>query len=155
MYIKVKDRAKAYGNKGKMAVSERQVLETKRSDLKATLDPNENASLGRVNKPMIQSELQEIEKRLLDDDSKVVRSKDKDGLLSKKAALETFIKENVPPLRIQKAREGTPEYDEALRWGRQATEPFVVDKCHEYQDICRRLDPHNPLAGDIEKVVGW
>ena len=40
MYIKVKDRAKAYGNKGKMAVSERQVLETKRSDLKATLYPN-------------------------------------------------------------------------------------------------------------------
>lgn len=156
MRVTVSSRAsKVLGNKGKMSVSERQVLEEKRQDLKTMVDPKENESLDRVDKFKAESEIKEIEERLMKDDDSNAKGKDRDVLARRKVELEQFIKENVPTLRIQRARDGTPEYDEALRWGKSASDPKVVLACQEYQDIDRRLNPGDPNAGDIEKVVGW
>ena len=63
------------------------------------------------------------------------------------------IKKRVPPMSIQRAKPGTPEYNKAITWGVEAMKPETTKMCEEFQSLSRSLDPDNPDAGSIEALM--
>jgi len=152
MLVTVKTRAKAGGNKGKLATDERQGLLEKKQELEQlTKDISYEGNIS--DKGEIQEKLNRVNTQLAKDDEIIAKGKDKDWLVKRSRTLEGYIKTHVPSLSLQRAKKGTPEYAQALELGRKALDPAVVEACNEYRDIERRLDPENPDAGSIENLV--
>jgi len=151
MIIRVKKRSAAYGNKGKLASGDRQLLVDQKQELE-----NQKKDISYENiteKGEIQEKLDMVNDRLAKDDGLIAKGKDKDSLVARSKELAGFIKIHIPPLHIQRAVKGTPEYEQALKLGEKALQPTIVDACNEYQDIERRLNPDDPKAGSIEVLV--
>jgi len=156
MRVHVKKRENLLKNKGKMSTGERQVLEEKRSDLRMALAEMKENESTVGDKSRIEKEVKEIEMKLgHDDESSHTSPKERDVLQARKLELAEQIKKVLPPMRLQRAKDGTPEYDTALSNGAAASDPAFVNLCRDYQDVSRRLEPGNPQAGDLEAVVGW
>ena len=155
MDIIVRKRGKSYTPskfKGKMSVGERQALKEKQMDLEAQLK-DISADTALHDKPGVVRQLGRIKEMLAEDEDKSAKGSERGRLEAQKKELEEYIRLNVPPLSLQNARPGTPEYDEAVRWGMKASSPEVVQKCERYKDICRRLDPTDPSAGSVDTLV--
>jgi len=74
-------------------------------------------------------------------------------LESLRIVLAEQVRKYMPPLYLQKAKPGTPEYFEALKMGAKALQPEVVNICNEYRDVAMKLEPDDPNAGSIEKLI--
>jgi len=138
--------------RSKMSESERRDLKVKEQDLEASINDESFKSVVQDQK-VVHDNLKRVKTLLAADDDLTAKGKERGRLESEKKRLEDYIKIEMPPMYLQKAKQGTPEYDEAVRWGAQASRPEVVQKCERYKDICRRLDPTDPNAGSVDTLV--
>lgn len=136
---------------GKLSVSERQALQDKKADLEAQLQDISYSNI--QDKENLQEQLKRTKDLLVQDEDKTAKGSERGKLEGRKKELEEYIRLHVPPMKLQQAKPGSPEYDEAVRWGIRASQPDVVQKCEEYKNVCRRLEPTDPNAGDVEILV--
>ena len=139
------------GFQAKMAVSDRETLWREKEaleELTRNISYSTNPDHGAV-----EARIKQIDELLGADRDAEAKGRKRDRIQARVNTLAAEIKKLVPPMSIQRARPGTPEYNKAITWGVEASKPETVKKCEEYQSLSRSLDPDNPDAGSIEALV--
>ena len=147
MHVKVRPQAFVK----KMSPNERGQMRERVTELREQVSDEFSNNL--KDKGRIVSEIQKLEFRLADDDSKVARGRGKDKVQKQAAVLEEQLKKEVSPLINQFIREGHPDYQQAMKAAWNASDPKVVRMAEQYKDACLRLEPEDPQAGSIERLL--
>ena len=136
----------------KLSVSERASLEEQNQERESQL-LDKNSSHMVQDRGVLQREHDKTAAILERDENLVARGKEKDRLRARMKELETQIASKVPPLWLQKAKQGTPDYAKAVQAAEDANNPIVGKLYEEYKDCALRLDPENPRAGSISEII--
>lgn len=135
----------------KMSVSERQALSEEKAALEA--QQSDMSYAAHPDKGSLTERIRQLSDMLNKDEDAEAKGKTRAKLEGIRDQLAQQVKLKVPPMSLQRARPGTPEYPKAVAWAERALDPEVVKICEQYQDVCRRLDPDNPNAGSVEALV--
>lgn len=136
----------------KMSVSERESIKERQQDMASQLADKSSSHIIQDSSTLSKQNERDKEALAIDEDL-VAKGKEKDRLQAKAKEHVEFLKENVPPLWLQRAKPGTPEYIKALDAGVRANAADVGKNFAQYQDCRRRLDPENPSAGCIREII--
>lgn len=153
MEISVKRRGRPPEDKGqKMSVLERETLLDQNKDREFQLkDPS--ASHMVQDRGTLQREFERTKNLLEKDEDLEAKGKEKDRLVARNKEIATELEKRVPPLWLQKARPGTPDYAKAIEAGIKANEPIVGKLYAEYKSNALKIDPQNPSAGNIVEII--
>jgi Mg2+ and Co2+ transporter CorA len=144
----------------KMSTTERKQVEREINELEDQLKQTESSD-GTTPRPQhlqavpqIKARITKLESLLEKDDDLIPTGSEKDRLLLRKKELEAIIKKEMPTEREQAMR---------VSISQQAFEEAVNKTVHhqkkygafiqEWQEICRRLEPDDPNAGDTRKLL--
>ena len=152
-------RPPAHAEPGKMSVDERRSLEDRHQALEMQLKGGQEE--GRIeviagsvqDKAYLEREFQRTGEILDRDESRAAKGKEKDRLESHRKEIAEKLQGLVPPIWLQKAKSGTPDYQKAVAAGERANRSDVGKLYDSYKDTSRRLDPDNPYAGNISEVI--
>ena len=134
-----------------MAVSDRESLWREKEALESL---TKNVSYdSNPDKAGVEARIKQLKDQLGADADLEAKGRGRAKIERRLETLSAEIKKRVPPMSIQRARPGTPEYNKAITWGMEASSPETAKMCGEYQSLSRSLDPDNPDAGSIEALV--
>lgn len=136
----------------KMSSQERESLQEQNLHRESQLKDPSVAHMVQ-DKGALQREFARTQDILDRDEGLEAKGKEKDRLRTRMKEISTELEKRVPPLWLQKARPGTPDYAKAIDAGIKANEPIVGKLYSEYKDCALRLDPENPMAGNIGEII--
>jgi len=139
----------------KLSVAERQDIEEKIQSSREMLGNESEQKHLIQDRGRISVQLRRMEAVVHQDDSLVARGAEKDRVISEIKVLDAQIAEHVPPANIQRTSpKDVNAFEKAVEASMHALSPEVTRVCERRQDLARRLEPNDPLAGSLKAVVG-
>lgn len=142
----------------KMAPEDRQALESELKDITEQLTPNIQPGANSAPRPDLLQDAPKLRRRkgqieelLNKDDDLIAKGPERERLDKRRKEIEAVIKKEMPTERQQRLGGKSSDFEKAVQQTMFHQNKYGV-LIREWQEIMRRLEPHDPDASDTRKL---